>query len=61
VLVDEKLNMTWQCVLAEGQPYPGLHQEQHGQQVEGVDSADLLWSGETPPGVLLPSLGSAVQ
>jgi len=27
VLVDEKLNMT--CQRAEGQLYPGLHQEKH--------------------------------
>jgi len=39
------------------QPYPGLHQKQHGQQVEGGDSSDLLHFRETPPGVLLPALG----
>jgi len=26
----------------EGQQYPGLHQEKHGQQVEGGDSATLV-------------------
>ena len=31
----------------ESQPYPGLHQKQRGQQVEGGDSAPLLRSGET--------------
>jgi len=34
VLVDEKLNMTQQCVLA-GQPSPEMHHQQHGQQGEG--------------------------
>jgi len=40
----------------EGQPHPGLHQEQHDQQVEGGDSDPLLYSGETPPGVLCAAL-----
>jgi len=40
----------------EGQPYLGLHQEKHGQQVEGGDSASLLCTGETPPGVLCAAL-----
>jgi len=30
------------CARSPGsQPYPGLHQKQHGQKVEGVDSAPL--------------------
>jgi len=40
----------------EGHPYPGLHQENCGQQVEGRDSAPLLYSGEISPGVLRPAL-----
>ena len=46
---------------SESQPHPGLHQKNHGQQVEGGDSAPLLRSGETPPAVLRPALGSSAQ
>jgi len=60
VQVNEKLNMTWQCAL-KGQLYPGLRQTQRGQQVEGADSAPLLRSGETPPGVLPPALEPSAQ
>ncbi|PKU42071.1 rna-directed dna polymerase from mobile element jockey- hypothetical protein [Limosa lapponica baueri] len=45
----------------ESQPHPGLHQEKCGQQVKGGDSAPLLHSGETPPGVLCPALESSAQ
>ena len=45
----------------ESQPYPGLHQKQRGQQVEGGDSAPLLHSGETPPRVLCPALEPSAQ
>jgi len=53
VPVDEKLNMSQQCA--------GLHQEQRGQQGEGVDSAPLLRSRQTPPGVLRPALEPPAQ
>jgi len=39
----------------------GLHQKQRGQQVEGGDSAPLLRSGESPPGVLCPALEPSEQ
>ena len=45
----------------EGQLYSGLHQEKHGQQVEGGDSATLLCSGETSPAVLCPALEPPAQ
>jgi len=45
----------------EGQPCPGLHPQQHGQQVKGGVSALLLHSGETPLGVLRPALEPSAQ
>ena len=50
------------CACSPGsQLYPGLHQKQRGQQVEGGVSATLLCSGETPPGVLHPTLEPSAQ
>ena len=46
---------------SEGQLCPGLHPKQHGQQGEGVDSAPLLCSGETPLGFLHPALEPSAQ
>ena len=45
----------------EGQPCPGLHQEKRGQQVKRGDSAPLLCSGETSPGVLRSALEPSAQ
>lgn len=33
---------TWAC-RQKGQMWSGLHQNQHGQQIEGGNSAPLLW------------------
>ena len=41
--------------------YPGLHQEKHDQQVKGGDSAPLICSHDTPPGVLRSVLGPSTQ
>jgi len=40
----------------ESQPYPRLHQKQHGQEVEGGDSAPLLCTA-----LVRPPLESCVQ
>jgi len=60
LLVDEKLNTTQQRVLTT-QKANRIHQKKSGQQVEGGDSAPLLCSGQTPPGVLRPALEPSAQ
>ena len=40
---------------------PWLHPQQRGQEGEGADSAPLLRSGETAPGVLRPALEPSAQ
>jgi len=45
----------------EDRPYPGLNQEECGQQGKGGDSSPLLCSGETSPGVLCPALEPSAQ
>jgi len=58
----DKLKKWHMCTCnTEDQPYPGLHQEKREQQVEGGDSAPLLCSGETLPGVLHPALDPSAQ
>lgn len=45
----------------ESQPYPGLYQENCGQQGERGDPASLLCAGEASPEVLHPDVESSVQ
>lgn len=52
--------MSWQYTLAT-QKATLLHKNKCDQQVEAGNSAPLLHSDETLPGVLHPSLGPPVQ
>jgi len=62
VLVDDKLTMIQQCAfMAEFQWYPGMHEEECGQQVEGGSPPPLLSPSEASSGVLRPVLGSPLQ
>ena len=47
--------------ILEDQPYPGLPQKKHGQQVKGANSVPPPCSGETPLGFLHPVLEPSAQ
>ncbi|PKU39954.1 rna-directed dna polymerase from mobile element jockey-like [Limosa lapponica baueri] len=61
VLVDEKLNMSWQCMLATQKANHILHEKKYGQQIEGGGSPPILCSRETSPGLLRPALEPSAE
>jgi len=64
VLVDKKLNMTWQHALAaqKANCTLGCISSSVGSRArEGGDSAPLLYSGATRPGILHPALEPSAQ
>ncbi|GAB0177200.1 cAMP-dependent protein kinase inhibitor alpha [Grus japonensis] len=61
VLVDEKLNMSWQRVLAAQKANRVLGCVKSSVTSRSREVIPLLRSGETPPGVLRPALGAPAQ
>lgn len=63
VVVDEKLNMSQQCVLIDpkGQWYPGYYQKRGGQQGKGIDCPLLFCPCEASAGPLHPILRNPTQ
>jgi len=61
MLVDEKLNMTWQCVLAVQKASHILGGIKGGVASRSREVILPLCSGETPPGILCPALEPSAQ
>ncbi|GAB0204169.1 hypothetical protein GRJ2_002882500 [Grus japonensis] len=61
VLVDEKLDMTWQYVLAAQKANHVLGCIKRSVTSRMREVILPLWSRETPPGVLRPALGAPAQ
>lgn len=59
--MDDKLDMSQQCIDLEGRQYPGLHQKRGGAQGERGDCPSLLFPHEASSGVFHPGLGHPVQ
>jgi len=59
--IEAQRDLTMRTRSLESQLFPGLHQKKYGQSVELSDSAPLLCSGETSPGVMRPALEPPAQ